>query len=244
MRVLHRSYANYALVRLHAASDGLVMELFILPMSCSLAAHVALLEAGIEPTLREVSADHQLADGTSYLAIAPKGAVPAVRLPDGTLLTESSAVLQYIADQAPDKQLAPAHGTRDRYLLAEWLNFISTEVHKKLAYLVFSSQTSAEIKAWARTHGAAPLAFVERHLSTRDFLMGTRFTVADTYLFWALLILPSGGVPLAAYPNLAAFVSRIRQRPSVVDALRIEVPMFKARSAANADLVAKATASA
>lgn len=213
------------------------MDLFILPMSCSFAAHIACLEAGVTPNLRRVdrATKRMLDDGASYADISPKLHVPAVRLPDGEILGESSAVLQYIADLAPASGLAPPPGSRDRYYLAEWLNFISTEVHKKLAYMVFSSTTPPEAKAWAKQQGTATLEFLERVLGTsREFVMGERFTVADTYLFWALLILPHGGVSLDPYPALRAYVKRIQARPTVATALAIELPMFRATEAPRA----------
>lgn len=220
------------------------MDLYMIPMACSLAAHISCLEAGITPNLIPVERGTKLLpDGSPYAKVNPKLAVPAIGLPDGAVLAESSAVLQYIADQAPAGALAPPPGSRDRYYLAEWLNFISTEVHKKLAYMVFSSSTTAEIKAWAREHGAPLLQLLERLLGTnRDFAMGDRFTVADTYLWWALFILPHGGISLDAYPALRAYVARLGARPAFQRALAIELPMFQA-SKANAALVAAAAAS-
>jgi len=222
------------------------MDLFMIPMACSLAAHISCLEAGITPNLRRVDrATKLLADGTPYGDFTPKLTVPAVLLPDRSVLAESSAVLQYIADLAPAKQLAPPPGSRDRYYLAEWLNFISTEVHKKLAYLVFSSTTSSEIKAWAKTQGASVLQLLERLLGTnREFVMGEQLTVADTYLWWVLFVLPHGGVSLEPYPVLRAYVKRLTARPAFAAALAIEVPMFQQQSAANAATVAAARASA
>lgn len=220
------------------------MDLFMLPMSCSLAAHISCLEAGITPNLRRVDrATKLLDDGSPYGELAPKLTVPAVVLPDGAVLAESSAVLQYIADLAPEAQLAPPPGSRDRYYLAEWLNFISTEVHKKLAYMMFSSTTTPEVKAWAKAQGTPMLQLLERLLGTsREFAMGERFTVADTYLWWALFILPHGGVPLEAYPALRAYVKRLRERPTFARALAIEVPMFQQESATNAATIANARA--
>ncbi len=218
------------------------MDLFMLPMSCSLAAHISCLEAGITPNLRRVDrATKLLDDGSAYGALTPKLTVPAVLLPDGAVLAESSAVLQYIADLAPEAALAPPPGSRDRYYLAEWLNFISTEVHKKLAYMVFSSTTTPEVKAWAKAQGTPMLQLLERLLGTsREFAMGDRFTVADTYLWWALFILPHGGVSLEAYPAIRAYVKRLSQRPAFAKALAIEVPMFQQESAANAATIAAA----
>jgi glutathione S-transferase len=217
------------------------MELFILPMSCSFAAHVACLEAGLAPTLRRVSRDSKLLeDGTPYASFAPKAHVPAIRTDDGWVLTESSAVLQYIADLAPDSKLAPPAATRERYHLAEWLNFVATEVHKKHIWPIFSSKTSPEHKDWARANAAPMLEYIERHLSSRTFLLGERFTVADGYLFWALFIAPHGKLSLEPYPALRAYVDRIRARPSVTAALAHEVPLFQAESAASAATIAAA----
>lgn len=217
------------------------MDLFILPLSCSLAAHIACLEAGQSPVLRRVDrATKRLDDGSSYAELAPKLNVPAIRLSDGWVLSESSAVLQYIADLAPDKQLAPPPGTRERYRLAEWLNFVATEVHKKHVWAIFSTHTSPEHKEWARTAARPVLEYLERTLAAQPFLMGERFTVPDAYLFWALLIAPHGKLSLEAYPALRAYVDRIRARPAVRAALAIEVPMFQGESAANAATVAAA----
>jgi glutathione S-transferase len=211
------------------------MELFILPMSCSFAAHIACLEAGLTPTLRRVGRDSKLLeDGTPFASLAPKVHVPAIRTEDGWVLTESSAVLQYIADRAPDKKLAPPAGTRERYQLAEWLNFVATEVHKKHLWPIFSSKTTPEHKEWARKNASPMLDYLERHLSGRAYLLGDRFTVPDAYLFWALFIAPHGKLSLEPYPALRAYVDRIRGRASVAAALAYEVPLFQAESSSGA----------
>jgi glutathione S-transferase len=219
------------------------MELFILPMSCSFAAHVACLEAGLTPSLRCVDRDSkQLDDGTAYASFAPKTHVPAIRTDDGWVLTESSAVLQYIADLAPDKKLAPPAGTRERYRLAEWLNFVSTEVHKKHMWPIFSSKVTPEHKEWARANAGPMLEYIERHLTARPYLLGDHFTVPDAYLWWTLFIAPHGKLSLEPYPALRAYVERIRARPSVTAALAHEVPLFQAQAAASAATVAAARA--
>ena len=221
------------------------MELFILPMACSFAAHVACLEAGVTPTLRRVTRDSKLLDdGSPYAAFAPKVHVPAIRTDDGWVLTESTAVLQYIADLAPDKQLAPPAGTRERYRLAEWLNFVATEVHAKHLWPIFSSKTAPEHKEWSRGNARSMLEYLDHQLSARGYLLGDRFTVPDAYLWWALFIAPHGKLSLEPYPALRAYVDRIRVRPSVTAALAYEVPLFQAESAANAATVAAARAAA
>jgi glutathione S-transferase len=204
------------------------MELFIIPMSCSFAAHVACLEAGLTPTLRVVArATKLLEDGSDYRAIAPQGAVPVIREADGFVLGESSAVLQYIADRAPERGLAPAAGTRERYVLAQWLNFTTSELHKKHVWTIFSSRTSAEQKTWARDTAHPMLEYLDRHLATRSYLLGEAFTVADAYAFWALFVAPHGGLALDPYPALRAYIDRIRPRPSVAQALAYEGPLFQ-----------------
>lgn len=211
------------------------MDLYIQPMSCSLVPHIALLEAGIPFRLQRVDRRSKLLpDGRDYLAIAPQGIVPALELPDGGLLTECAAVLQYIADRVPDKGLAPTWGTPERYRLAEWLNFVTTELHKKHNWFLFSTKVPEDIKPWARASVTAPLNYVAAHLEGRSYLLGDRFTVADAYLFWNLFTLPHAGVPLDTWPSLSAFFSRIRERPSVAAALKIEGPLYAAEVAANA----------
>jgi len=211
------------------------MELFILPMSCSFAAHVACLEAGLSPTLRHVTrATKELEDGSDYRAISPLGLVPVIREDDGFVFGESAAVLQYIADRAPERQLAPEHGSRARHVLAQWLNFVSTEVHKSCVWILFSTTSMPEQKAWARDHAVPVLEYLARHLATRTYVMGDVFTVADTYLWWTLFVMPHGGLSLEPYPALRAYVERIRARPSVGQALAYEVPLFQRERAAAA----------
>lgn len=218
------------------------MDLYISPMSCSFAAHVAAREAGVAVELLPVArATKLLPDGRDYRALVPLGHVPALGLADGSVLTESVAVLQYLADQAPERGLAPAWGSPERYRLIEWLNFISTELHKKHLWPIFSSKTTPALKEWSRAHIGPPLAHVERALTGREFIVGDRFTVADCYLFWALLILPHGEVPLAAYPAITAYVARLQARPTIAAALAHEVPAFRKEAAA---LAAAAPASA
>ncbi len=210
------------------------MDLYISPMSCSLAAHIACLEAGLTPTIHRVDRKTKLLDdGRDYRTIAPQGNVPVLGLADAGFLAESVAVLQYIADRAPESQLAPPPGTLERYRLQEWLNFITTELHKKLLWMVFSSKTPPELKVWARANATATLEHVARRLADHEYLVGDRFTVADTYLFWGLLIAPHGGISLDAFPALVAYVARIQQRPSVQAALAHDYPLYAKEAAAN-----------
>ncbi len=209
------------------------MDLYISPMSCSLAVHIACLEAGLAPALHRVDRKTKtLDDGRDYRTIAPQGNVPVIALPEGGVLSESVAVLQYIADRAPAKQLAPAAGTTERYQLQEWLNFVTTELHKKLLWMVFSSKTPPELKAWARANAASTLDHTARQLTAHEYLVGDRFTVADAYMFWGLLVAPHGGISLDAHPALTAYVARIQQRPSVQAALAHDYPLYSKEAAA------------
>lgn len=227
MRGSHRFHENYELACTRRASDRLGMDLFMMPMACSLAAHIAAREAGVELTLHRVTrATKRLDDGRDYKTIAPQETVPAIRLLDGTTLTETSAVLQYIADQAPERRLAPPWGTLERYRLAEWLNFTTSELHKKLAYMIFSTKTTDEMKRWTRANAGPTLDHVARHLDGREFLLD-HYTVADCYMFWALFALPYGGVSLEAHPGLRAYVARIQARPAVAAAFAIEAPLYR-----------------
>jgi len=221
------------------------MDLYISPMSCSLAVHIAALEAGIAPKLHRVDRKtKRLDDGTDYRTIAPKAVVPVISLPDGGILTESVAILQFIADQVPERGLAPAWGTHERYRLIEWLNFVTSELHKKHVWMVFSSKTTQEMKQWTRELAPATLEHVAKHLADREYLVGDRFTVADAYMFWALFVAPHGGLSLNPYPVLKAYVERIRNRPAVAAALAVEGPLYAQEAAAGSAPVAAPAAMA
>jgi glutathione S-transferase len=197
------------------------MDLYILPMAGSFTVHVACLEVGIAPTLHVVDRKtKRLDDGRDYLAINDSGTVPAISLPDGGVLSESVAILQYLADKHPE--LAPS----DRYRTMEWLNFITTEVHKKHAWVLFSQKTTPEMKEWARASWPAVLEVVARRLEGKSFAMDERFTIVDAYLFWVLFIAPHAGVSLDRWPALTSYVERLRQRPSIQKAFAIEGPLY------------------
>jgi glutathione S-transferase len=157
--------------------------------------------------------------GADFLAINPKGQVPALVLDDGSLLTEGPAVVQYIADLTPDTGLAPLNGTRERYHLQEWLTFIGTELHKNFSPL-FRPTTPDEYKKIVRDILAAKLAFVEARLAKHQFLLGDHFTVADAYLF--VMTLWAGKHNVALPENLATFKTRVIARPKVKRAMQEE----------------------
>jgi glutathione S-transferase len=244
MRFLHGSYGNNALVCEVVASECFGMDLYFSPLSGSFTVHVACLEARIAPTLHRVDRKTKLLpDGRAYSAVAPQAIVPAIGLPDGSVLTETTAILQYLADRAPATQLAPAWGTPERYRLIEWLAFVSTELHKKHLWPVFSSKTPDPVKEFGRASAKPALDHVARHLESREVLVGDHFTVADIYLVWALFVAPHGGISLNPHPALKAYVERHRARPSFATAFAVEVPLYTQEAAAGAAPVSRLAAS-
>ena len=198
------------------------MKLYYSPGACSLSPHIALLEAGLPFTLVMASTKtKKLADGSDYLAINPKGQVPTLELDDGQRLTEGPAIVQYIADKAPEKKLAPPYGTMERYRVQEWLNFITSELHKGFGVL-FNPAMPEEAKAVMRTKLGDRLKWVDSQLEGRQYLMGDSFSVPDAYLFvvtnWAQHV----GIDVSGFKNLSAFQTRMAGRPAVQEALKAE----------------------
>jgi glutathione S-transferase len=183
------------------------MKLYYSPGACSLSVHIALHEAGLaHEGVRTPTKTHQTPDGTDYYTINPLGYVPFLALDDGRSLHEGPAIVQYIADQVPEKKLAPANGTFERYKLQEWLNFIGTELHKSFSPL-FNPATPEEFNG---------------ELAGKDYLMGDTFTVADGYLFTVTNWASMTGVDLAGLDHLAAYRARVGARPAVVAAMTAE----------------------
>lgn len=199
------------------------MKLYYATGACSLSPHIVLREAGVEFELERVDLrTHKTSSGADYSQINPKGYVPALRLDDGELLTEGPAIVQYLADQHPEKKLAPPNGTLQRARLQEHLNFISTELHKQFPAL-FNPASSDEAKKAAIEKINARLGFVEQQLSDgRAYLLGDKFSVADAYLFVVVNWTFPMKISLADYPHVAAFHQRVGQREKVREALRAE----------------------
>jgi glutathione S-transferase len=198
------------------------MKLYYSPGACSLSPHIVLHEAGLPfQAVLASTKTHKLADGTDYYTINPKGYVPLLELDDGQRLSEGPAIVQYIADLVPDRKLAPAAGTMERYRLMEWLNFISTELHKTFSPL-FNPAMPEEAKALFRERLVGRYRWVNEQLEGRSYLMGEQFTVADAYLFtvtsWAKYV----GVDLAPFANVNAYAARVAARPAVQAALKAE----------------------
>lgn len=199
------------------------MKLYFAPGACSLSPLIALCEAGLPFELAKVNihGDHKTDAGEDYYAVNPKGSVPALRLDDGSVLTEGPAVVQYIADQKPEMRLAPLAGTPARYRLQEALNFITAEVHKGFGPL-FNPKSSDEAKAAAKENLGKKFDYLEKQLSHRQWLVGEGFTVADGYLFVMLNWTAKVGLDLNRWPSLKAFHERVGARPHVQEALAAE----------------------
>ena len=198
------------------------MKLYYSPGACSLSPHIVLHEAGLayEPVLASTKT-HQLADGTDFYTINPLGYVPVLELDDGTRLREGPAIVQYLADQAPHKNLAPANGTLARYRLQEWLTFIGTELHKSFGPL-FTPGTPEDYKPQVRERLLGRLQWVDGELAHKPYLMGEQFTVADAYLFTVSNWCGHVGVDISGLKHLAAYRERIAARPAVQAAMKAE----------------------
>ena len=198
------------------------MRLYILPGACSLAANIALREAGIPFELVRVShRTHKTADGVDLNEINSKGYVPALVLDNGELLTENAALLSYIADLNPAAKLAPPAGTLERYRVSEWLAYINSEIHKSFSPL-FSPEAPPDMKQYARNGLTKRVAWLAGKLGSKPYLLGEQFTVADAYLFVTLSWSGLVGFDLSQWPNLQAFQERVAARPHVIEAMTAE----------------------
>ena len=198
------------------------MKLYYSPGACSLSPHIVLREADLkfDPVLASTKT-HKLQDGTDFYTINPKGYVPVLELDNGERLTEGPAIVQYLADQVPDKKLAPANGTFARARLQEWLNFTTSEIHKTYSPL-FNPAVPEEYKTMARAKLVDRYRWVDAQLEGKSFLLGDSFSVADAYLFtvtnWARHV----GIDISGFKNLGAFMARVAARPAVQEAMKAE----------------------
>ncbi|MBI1212658.1 MAG: glutathione transferase GstA [Alphaproteobacteria bacterium] len=199
-----------------------MIKLYYSPGACSLSPHIALCESGLQFEIEKVDTKaKKTASGGDYLAINPNGYVPALQIADGKVITEGPAIVQWIADQAPQTHLAPPNGTWERTQLQQWLNFISTEIHKSYSPL-FSADVPDAYKAMTKDKLFKRYAYVNDQLKGREFLVGNNFTVADGYLFtvtnWANFL----KLDLSEYREVRAFSDRVNSRPKVLQALKAE----------------------
>ncbi|MRX49504.1 glutathione transferase GstA [Paracoccus sp. S-4012] len=199
------------------------MKLYIKPGACSLASHIVLHELGLPHETEVVdTAAKRTASGEDYLAINPKGVVPALRLDGGEVLTEGPAILQFLADSAGNESLAPKCGTLARARVQEVLNFTGTGLHAAFKPM-FSPASDEATKAAARQSIGRNMAWLEQLLSDgRPYLTGATYTVADAYAFVVANWSPRVGVDLGQWPNMQAFVARVAERPATVKALKAE----------------------
>ena len=203
------------------------MELYFAPGACSLAPHIVAHEAGIPVTPVRVDLRAKtLPDGGSFLAINSKGYVPALQLDSGDVLTEGPAIVQYLADQKPAAGLAPANGSMARYRLQEWLNFISTEIHKQFSPL-FNAANPDSVKEAQKAKLAQRFGEIAPVLEKQDYLTGNQFSVADAYLFTVLGWSKYFHIDLNQWPSIARFVDRVAARPAVAEALEVEAKAKK-----------------
>ncbi len=203
-----------------------MLQLYVYPLACSLASRIALIEAGVEARyhLTDIFTKKVVDSGAPFLDVAPKGAVPVLVLDNGETLTESAAVLQYIADLKPE--FAPPPGDPERYRMQEWLSFVGTEIHKAFLFPTFWYDNDAA-KAAARQRIAQNVTIAADHLQTRQYVIGDRFTVMDGYLTWALSLLKFGGVELGQWPTLTAYLARMQERPAIKSAFALERELLK-----------------
>ena len=198
------------------------MKLYYSAGACSLAAHIALEEAGLKyEAISAPTKTKLLPDGSDYRQVNPLGYVPYLVLDDGQALRECAIVCQYVADQAPAKKLIPACGSMARYQLQMWMHFIATELHKGFSPL-FNPAMPDEAKKIARDRLQDRLKFVDGELAGKTYLMGTDFTVADGYLFTVTNWAKPMAIDLSPYPNLLAWRERVAARPAVQAAMKAE----------------------
>lgn len=198
------------------------MKLYFSPGACSLAPHIVAIEAGVALQLVKVdTAKHQLADGSDYYAINPKGAVPLLELDSGERLSEGPIIAQYLADLVGHRDLMPAPGSLSRYRVQEWQNYITSELHKSFSPL-FNAAFDATAKQLFSEALRKKFTWVSEKLQGRSYLTGEVFTAADAYLFtvagWAKYV----GLDLSGLDALNAYLERVAARPSVQAAMRAE----------------------
>lgn len=199
------------------------MKLYYAPAACSLAVHIVAREAGLTFDLAKVDLGKQLTeDGEDYTQVNPKGYVPALRLDDGQVLTEVSVLVQYLADQKSELGLAPKVGTMARYRLLEWLNFVSSEIHKTFSPL-WKPDTSEAAKQNAKDLLGKRFDYLAQSLGTKPYLMGEAFSVADAYLFTVLNWTNFHRIGLDRWPVLKDYLGRLGERPAVKEAMQAEV---------------------
>ena len=193
------------------------MKLYYSPGYCSLAVHIALREAGARFDLAKVDTTD-----AAFRTINPRGYVPVLELDDGSRHTEVAALLQYVGDLVPAGALIPPAGTRERFEVNQALTFISSELHKVFSPWLFHKETADSTAKAVREKLRARFAELDAHFAKHEWFATTRFTVADAYAFAILNWIPWVGMSTDAYPHLAAYIERVRERAAVRAALQAE----------------------
>jgi glutathione S-transferase len=209
------------------------MKLYYAPGACSLSPHIVARELGLPIQLQKVNTkDKSMEGGGDFWKVNPRGYVPVLELDDGDKLTEGPAIVQYLADQKPEAGLAPKNGTKERYHLQEWLNFLTSEVHKQFSPL-FKPNTPEDYKKIAKENLANRFKWMDQQLAGKDYLTGKQFTVADAYAFVLLGWTKPTQIDLSQWPNLQAFHKRVAARPKVKEAMQAEglIPKEQERTA-------------
>jgi glutathione S-transferase len=202
------------------------MELYFAPLACSLATRIALYEAAAPARYTQANTHtKKLLDGGDFFAINPMGQVPALRLDDGSILTENTAILQYVAEQFPQARLAPAGG-RERSELQQWLGFIGTELHKAIFIPLLDDKASEAVKAYARDKIALRMRILQTHLRDREYVLDS-FSIADAYLTTILNWANASKIDLQQWPEVHAYCQRMLQRPSIARATGEEFALYK-----------------
>lgn len=208
------------------------MDLYSAPLACSLASHITALEAGLPVTVIYVDNRRKVtARGEDFWTVSPNGYVPVLRLDSGMVLNEGPAILQYLADQKPETGLAPAWGTPERYQLIDTLNYLSTEIHKRIFAPLFAPAVPEELKAQVRPLMPKALEALAARLAERSYLVGDRFTVADAYLVTLLNWFRHLGTDLKPWPALAGYYRRLLARPAVASAMAAEMAEYQKQAA-------------
>ena len=198
------------------------MKLYFAPGACSLSPHIVLEEAGIAAETEQVNnQEKKTKTGKDYWSINPKGQVPALQLDSGEMLTEGPVIVQYLADQKPGSGLVPPAGSIDRYRVQEWLNFITSELHKSFGP-IFRPTTPDAYKTISRENLGKRFDWLDKQIAGKQYLMGDKFTVADAYLFTVLRWSPRVEIDISKWPNLKAYVDRVAARPKVQAAMKAE----------------------
>lgn len=193
------------------------MKLFYLPGACSLAPHILLNELKIPYELEKMNK----ADKSSILRYNAKGYVPTLVIDEKTVLTEVSVILQYLADLKPESGFVPKFGTWERYKCMEWLNFVSSEIHKKIGIL-FTPEFKDDARAILRENANKRLEYLDQHFSQNDYLMGKQCTIPDLYAFVTVAWTKHVGIDLEKFGNLRTFMERIKNRPATQAAMAAE----------------------